>query len=60
MLDKDNSKTVEKEEVCEFVKKLINITVRNIKNSVHVSSHGPCKHLRLIERHIRFALPCAS
>jgi len=36
MLDKDNSKTLEKEEVCEFVKKLINIIVRNIKNSVHI------------------------
>ena len=37
MLDKNNSKTLEKEEVCEFVKKLINIIVRNVKNSVHVS-----------------------
>ena len=52
MLDKDNSKTLEKEEVCEFVKKLINIIVRNVKNSVHVSSHRSCAHLRLLERHM--------
>ena len=60
MLDKDNSKTLEKEEVCEFVKKLINIIVRNVKNSVHVSSHRSCTHFRLLERHMPFVLLFAS
>ena len=37
MLDKDNSKTLEKEEVCNFVKKLINVVMRNIKSITEVS-----------------------
>jgi Ca2+-binding EF-hand superfamily protein len=36
MMDKDNSKTLEQAEVCEFTKKLVNIIIRNIKNSVHI------------------------
>jgi len=48
MMDKDNSKTLEQAEVCEFTKKLVNIIIRNIKNSVHVSSHHPCTQLSFL------------